>query len=108
MTMKKLNFKAPDQLGIRKAQHLFDNQWGVSVLSVDAGSKAADDGIVYASVEPRTYEVAVIVGHNSNEWTLADYSDPQMFGNEWPVFAHLDEDKVDSLMERVSNLEPPF
>jgi hypothetical protein len=108
MTMKKLNFKEPDQLGIRKAQHLFDNHWGVSVLGVDAGSKAAEDGIIYASVEPLTYEVAVIVGHDSNDWTLADNNVPQTFGNEWPIFAHMDEDGVDSLMERVSNFEPPF
>jgi hypothetical protein len=108
MTMETLEFKDPDTLGIRKAQHFFDNNWGVSVLSVDETSKAEGSGVVYATSSPTSYEVAVIVGYNSNEWTLADYNDPQMFGNEWPVFSYLNEDEVNSLMEKVENLEPPF
>ena len=56
----------------------------------------------------RTYEVAVIVGYNSNDWTLADNRPKKIPSDEWPVFAHLNEEDVDSLMERVSNFEPPF
>jgi|TARA_R110000824_G_scaffold152182_2_gene323367 hypothetical protein len=108
MTIEKLTFKDADRLGIRKAQHLFDNHWGVSVLKADKGSKADGSGIIYSSVEPRTYEVAVIVGYNSNDWTLADNRPKKIPSDEWPVFAHLNEEDVDSLMERVSNFEPPF
>lgn len=98
MQSDKLKFGIGDELGIQRAKYFFGNHWGVSVIQVEAGSRADITNVVYSSSEPETFEVAVIVGKDEEEWTLS----------EEPIFSYQSKAQLESIMERVSQLEPPF